>query len=60
MAVRKGSGSDPAKHLKHRLEVNRTSYRLTLKNTSIIQIYSPTKIVPGKMSKDVSIEKPLT
>lgn len=33
---------------------------LTLKNTSIIQIYSHTIIVAGKMSEDVSIEKTLT
>jgi len=53
MVVRKGSGSGPAKHLKHRLEVNRTSYMLTLKNTSVIQIYDHTITVP----KDVSSEK---
>lgn len=53
MAERKGSGSDP---LQCRLEVNRTSYMLALKNCSIVQIYGHT-IVAGKMSKYVSIVK---
>lgn len=56
MVERKGSGSDP---LQCRLEVNRTSYMLALKNCSIVQIYGHT-IVAGKMSKHVSIVKILT
>lgn len=53
MVERKGFGSDP---LQCRLEVNRTSYMLTFKNCSIIQIYGHT-VVAGKMSKRVSIVK---
>lgn len=59
LCSKKGLWFWSSKALEHRLKVSRTSHMLTLKNSSIIQIYSHTIIIAGKMSKDVSIEKNL-